>query len=153
MLQQARLCQMFNNASSDPLASLMMVPNIFFIYSSDPEQFSDKYLRFSRLHCKRHICIITINLVALPTTHWSLFLYVRRRVLCYPNDLCYFLRLSWNFFLGFSDLPDNVMTNNLYFCDSVIDSVVSYISKYHPEVLHWGICVPKLAPIGRYLDI
>ena len=28
------------------------------------------------------------------------FLYVRRRVLCYPNDLFYFLRLSWNFFSG-----------------------------------------------------
>ena len=44
-----------------------------------------------------------------------------RTVLCYLNKLCCFLRLSWNFFLGFSDLLNNEMTNNLHvwLCNSV----------------------------------
>ena len=33
------------------------------------------------------------------------FLYVRKTVLCYPNDLCYFLRLSWKVFSGLSRPP------------------------------------------------
>ena len=62
------------------------------------------------------------------------FLYVRRRVLCYPNDFISFSSIELSFFfLGFSDLPYNEMTNNLYvchfvilsFCDSVTSSVVS----------------------------
>ena len=41
-----------------------------------------------------------------------------RSVLWFSN--CYFLRLSWNFFLGFSHLLNNEMTNDLYVCDCVI---------------------------------
>ena len=41
-------------------------------------------------------------------------------ILWYPNKLCYFLRLSWNFFGGISHLPNSEMTKNLYVCYSVI---------------------------------
>ena len=51
-------------------------------------------------------------------------------VLCYPNKLCYFLWLNWNFFfLGISHL-NYEMTSNLYVCVCVIvslcDSVIMW---------------------------
>ena len=47
-------------------------------------------------------------------------LFIRsKESIFFPNDLCYFLRLNWNFFLGFSDLLSNEITNNLYVCGSV----------------------------------
>ena len=101
----------------------------------------------------------------------SQFLYVRRRVLCspndlicvrlrvlyYPNNLCYFLRLSRNFFLGFSDLPNNEITNNLYVCDSVILSfcdrfscVIISLSKYLPSSTEFGTHVPQCITSGWF---
>ena len=66
-----------------------------------------------------YVCGVLISCLEIDLCKLS-FLYVRRRVLSYPNDLCYFLRLTWNFFLAFSDLRNNEVTNNLYVCHSVI---------------------------------
>ena len=49
-------------------------------------------------------------------------LYVRKTVLWYPNKVCYLLRMSWNFFLSFSHLNNQMIINLCLiqrFCHSV----------------------------------
>ena len=75
------------------------------------------------------------------------------------RTICYFANLAETFFQGFSDLPNNEMTNNLYFCDSVILSlfysfncVIISISKYLLICTQLGTYIPQCNTSGCFFS-